>query len=63
MQNKFTFSKEFQRLYPQKYISPTHFSPQGELRAEIIKKGYIVKDLRIELMVKVFFWQQRQIYH
>lgn len=52
-QKKFTFSKHFQSLYPENYIPPAHISVEGEFVSKLLKQGYIVREVRVEKVIKI----------
>lgn len=52
-QGKFTFSKYFRSIYPEGYIPPVHLTIEGEFVGNLLKKGYLVKDIKMKKVVMI----------
>ena len=52
-QGKFTFSKHFRSVYPEDYIPPAHLTIEGEFVDNLLKKGYLVKDIKMKKVVMI----------
>jgi len=52
-QKTLTFSKHFLKTYKKDYIPLEHFSPEDEFTAQILKQGYVPKDIKVQETITI----------